>query len=200
MNLKSLLIGVVAVAILGTAGYGLYATGMQRGRALAGAPAAPVAGAAATSPAATPGAGPAPTGLLAGDIDPANGKKILYYHDPMVPATRFDKPGKSPFMDMMLVPVYADAASNPNQVSVSPRMQESLGVRTALVTEGMLAPQVSAVGAIAFNERDQAIVQARATGYVEHLYVRATLDPVAAGLWARLNTLIPAEPAAAAAD
>ena len=99
----------------------------------------------------------------------------------MVPATRFDKPGKSPFMDMMLVPVYAGNASDTNQVGVSPRMQESLGVRTALVTEGVLAPQVSAVGAIAFNERDQAIVQARATGYVEHLYVRATLDPVAAG-------------------
>ena len=178
MNPKNLLIGVVAVALLGAAGYGLYATGLQRGKGLAGAP---VAGGGATAPAAPSGAGPAATGLLAGDIDPANGKKILYYHDPMVPATRFDKPGKSPFMDMMLVPVYADGDSDTNQVGVSPRMQESLGVRTALVTEGVLAPQVSAVGAIAFNERDQAIVQARATGYVEHLYVRATLDPVAAG-------------------
>ena len=178
MNPKNLLIGVVAVAVavLGSTGYGLYTIGMQRGMGMASAPAAPVAGGAAPS-----GAGPAPTGLLAGDIDPANGKKILYYHDPMVPATRFDKPGKSPFMDMMLVPVYAGNASDTNQVGVSPRMQESLGVRTALVTEGVLAPQVSAVGAIAFNERDQAIVQARATGYVEHLYVRATLDPVAAG-------------------
>ncbi|MDE2626626.1 MAG: efflux RND transporter periplasmic adaptor subunit [Burkholderiales bacterium] len=178
MNLKHLLIGAVAVALVGAAGYGLYATGLQRGKALAGAPAA---GGRATAPAAPSGAGPAPAGLRAGDIDPANGKKILYYHDPMVPATRFDKPGKSPFMDMMLVPVYADNAADTNQVGVSPRMQQSLGVRTALVTEGELAPQVSAVGAIAFDERDQAIVQARATGYVEHLYVRATLDPVAAG-------------------
>src|SRR5258705_6212950 len=45
----------------------------------------------------------------------------------------------------------------------------------------MLSPQVSAVGSIAFNERDQAIVQARATGYVERLHVRATLDHVAKG-------------------
>jgi Cu(I)/Ag(I) efflux system membrane fusion protein len=37
------------------------------------------------------------------------------------------------------------------------------------------------VGSIAFNERDQAVVQARATGYVEHLYVRATLDAVRQG-------------------
>ncbi len=48
-------------------------------------------------------------------------------------------------------------------------------------SEGVLAPQVSAVGNIAFNERDQAIVQARATGFVERLYVRATLDRVARG-------------------
>ena len=45
----------------------------------------------------------------------------------------------------------------------------------------MLSPQVSAVGSIAFNERDQAVVQARATGYVERLHVRATLDRVAKG-------------------
>ena len=176
MNPKNLLIGLVAVAVLGSAGYGLYTIGMQRGMGMASAPAAPVAGGAAPS-----GAGPAPTSLLAGDIDPANGKKILYYHDPMVPATRFDKPGKSPFMDMMLVPVYADSDGDGSKVTVSPRVQQSLGVRTAVVTEGMLSPQVSAVGNIAFNERDQVIVQARATGYVERLHVRATFDRVAKG-------------------
>jgi Cu(I)/Ag(I) efflux system membrane fusion protein len=99
----------------------------------------------------------------------------------MVPGQKFDKPGKSPFMDMMLWPVYADADSDPGQVTVSPRIQQNLGVRTAAVTEGMLSPQVAAVGSIAFNERDQAIVQARATGYVERLHVRATLDRVAKG-------------------
>jgi Cu(I)/Ag(I) efflux system membrane fusion protein len=37
------------------------------------------------------------------------------------------------------------------------------------------------VGSIAFNERDQAVVQARAAGFVERLHVRATLDPVRKG-------------------
>ncbi len=86
---------------------------------------------------------------------------------------------------MMLVPVYAgsdaDRDGAGSQVSVSPRIQQNLGMRTAPVTEGLLAPQLSAVGSIAFNERDQAIVQARATGYVERLHVRATLDRVAKG-------------------
>ena len=35
---------------------------------------------------------------------PAAERKVLYWYDPMVPTQRFDKPGKSPFMDMQLVP------------------------------------------------------------------------------------------------
>lgn len=34
--------------------------------------------------------------------------KVLYWYDPMKPEHHFDKPGKSPFMDMQLVPKYAD--------------------------------------------------------------------------------------------
>lgn len=118
------------------------------------------------------------TGVKAGDTDPANGLKILYYQDPMVPGNKFDKPAKSPFMDMMLVPVYADGDTDHGTVTVSSRIQQNLGACTALVTEGVLSPQVSVVGSIAFNERDQAIVQARASGFVERLHVRATLDRV----------------------
>ncbi len=31
---------------------------------------------------------------------PTAERKILFWYDPMYPNTRFDKPGKSPFMDM----------------------------------------------------------------------------------------------------
>src|SRR4029077_2323513 len=34
----------------------------------------------------------------------SNDKDVLYWYDPMVPNQHFDKPGKSPFMDMQLVP------------------------------------------------------------------------------------------------
>ncbi|STV89721.1 Cobalt/zinc/cadmium efflux RND transporter [Klebsiella michiganensis] len=40
----------------------------------------------------------------AGGGQAETGRKVLYWYDPMAPATRFDKPGKSPFMDMDLVP------------------------------------------------------------------------------------------------
>src|SRR3546814_11059201 len=40
-----------------------------------------------------------------------SGRKILYWYDPMMPDRHFDKPGKSPFMDMQLVPKYANEAA-----------------------------------------------------------------------------------------
>ena len=187
MKLKSLVIALGAIVVVGGGSYGLYLFGMQQGMDMG-----------ATNMATAPGKlpqsiaeGEAATrrhiqsGIKAGDVDPGTGSKVLYYHDPMVPGNKFDKPAKSPFMDMMLVPVYADAgaenSSDDSKVTVSPRIQQNLGLRTAAVTEGALSPQVTAVGSIAFNERDQAVVQARATGYVEKLHVRATLDPVRQG-------------------
>ena len=108
-------------------------------------------------------------------------KKVLYGHDPVFPQQKFDKPGKSPFMDMQLVPVYADAGSDEGGVAVSSRMQQSLGVRTALVTSGTLPATFAAVGTIAWNERDMVVLQARANGFVERVPVRAVLDPVRQG-------------------
>ena len=181
MKNKILVLSLVAAGMVGAGGYGLYHLGMRQGMGMA----AP-AGATGTIPQSIPEGEDATrrhlsAGIKAGDVDPANGGKILYYHDPMVPGNKFDKPAKSPFMDMMLVPVYSDSGTDQGNVTVSARIQQNLGVRTAAVTEGTLSPQVSAVGSIAFNERDQAIVQARATGYIERLLVRATLDSVSKG-------------------
>jgi Cu(I)/Ag(I) efflux system membrane fusion protein len=152
---------VAGVAVLAfAAGYGVYRLGVMRG----------AEGAHATRPGAA---------LEAGDIDPATGRRILYWHDPMVPNARFEQPGKSPFMDMQLVPVYEGAEEG--AVAVDPRVRQSLGVRTTQVALERVAPRVEAVGEVAFNERDQAVVQLRATGFVEKLHVRAALDRVSAG-------------------
>src|SRR5438876_9464220 len=76
---------------------------------------------------ASSGAGASASGApqKPGDIDPATGKKILYWHDPMVPGQKFDKPGKSPFMDMQLVPVYAEGDSDTSAVAISHRWRRT---------------------------------------------------------------------------
>ncbi|MCQ8896757.1 efflux RND transporter periplasmic adaptor subunit [Limnobacter humi] len=121
-------------------------------------------------------------GLKAGDVDPDTGLKIQYYHDPMVPGKRFEAPGKSPFMDMMLVPAYqSTTGSDPGTVTVSPRIQQNLGIRTATVKRASLNPTVVAQGTVQWNERHRVVLQARATGFVEALGVKAAYDPVRAG-------------------
>jgi len=108
-------------------------------------------------------------------------RKVLYWHDPMVPGTRFNKPGKSPFMDMQLVPVYADEAGESPGVRVSANVAQSLGIRLGKVEKTTLKPTLSAVGSVAFDERLLEVVPARVEGYVTRLYIRAPLEHVGRG-------------------
>ena len=165
MNVRHVLATALAVAAVAAIGFGAYRFGMNRGMQMA-EPQTHAANDAA--PKAAPG-------------DPAKGRRILYWYDPMYPDERFDKPGKSPHMDMPLVPVYADEGGDAGTVTISPRVQQNLGIRTAEVVRGSLATTVEAVGSVAYNERDVAVVQARSAGFVEKLFVRAPLDPVRRG-------------------
>ena len=114
-------------------------------------------------------------------------RKVLYWYDPMVPQQKFDKPGKSPFMDMQLVAKYADAGGNDavddsaGKVSISPQVVQNLGIRTAEAKMGSLEPKLEAVGSVGWNERGVVVVQARSAGFVEKLYARSPLDPVEKG-------------------
>lgn len=106
----------------------------------------------------------------------ANEPKALYWYDPMFPQQKFDKPGKSPFMDMQLVAQYADDKADAQALRVDPGQTENLGVRLATVSRGMLATRVVASGVLGFNERDVAVVQARTPGFVERVYTLAAGD------------------------
>lgn len=193
MNKKTIITALLATGVLSAGGVGLYQLGHKNG----------MTHATMAMPTETQGS-PAGTqidpstwgipegetatrrhieaGIKGGDVDPVTGRKILYYHDPMVPGKKFEAPGKSPFMDMMLVPAYAGAqGADSGTVSVSSRIQQNLGVRTGEVVSGQLASEVSAVGTVAWNERGQFLVQARATGFIEKLHVRAALDHVGKG-------------------
>ena len=116
---------------------------------------------------------------------PQEDRKVLYWYDPMYPQQKFDKPGKSPFMDMQLVPKYAAEAAGdaaePGTVSISSQVAQNLGVRTAAAKRGALEMRLQAVGSVAYNERGVVQLQARAGGFVEKLHARAPLDPVKKG-------------------
>ena len=124
----------------------------------------------------TPG-GTMDTPAGSGQDDPA----VLYWYDPMYPTQKFDKPGKSPFMDMDLVPKYAGAGDDDAGVRIRPGVSQNLGVRLATVTRAPLETTVTATGIVDFNERDVAVVQARAGGFVERVARLAPSDVVASG-------------------
>ena len=159
MNRSTMVVAFFVAGAVWAGGYGLYQAGLHKGQSMA----EPGSAAAATK------------------TDPATGRKVLYWHDPMVPGHRFDKPGKSPFMDMQLVPVYANEAADGASIGISQGMRQNLGIRTAEVRKGRLDTALEAVGNVAYDERDVALVQARGNGFVEKLYVRAPLDPVKKG-------------------
>jgi Cu(I)/Ag(I) efflux system membrane fusion protein len=120
------------------------------------------------------GGGPAASAATEGE------RKVLYWYDPMYPQHKFDKPGKSPFMDMQLIPRYADEAGGAD-VKIDPTLAQNLGMRVATVERQTMSTGVSAVATVGFNERDVAIVQARTGGFVERVYARAPGDVIRAG-------------------
>ena len=108
-------------------------------------------------------------------------KKILYWYDPMVPNTHFDKPGKSPFMDMQLVPMYDEPDQAKGSIAIDSRVRQNLGIRTARVTQGGIGQSVETIGYVEPDQRKIAIVQTRVQGWVERLAVGAVNDNVRKG-------------------
>jgi Cu(I)/Ag(I) efflux system membrane fusion protein len=116
-------------------------------------------------------------------VTAAGGRQPLYWYDPMQPGQHFDKPGKSPFMDMQLVPRYADEGgeSEAGGLKIDPTIVQNLGIRFTHVERGTLPQTVDAVGTVGFNQRDIAIIQARSNGFVTRVYARAPGDLIGQG-------------------
>lgn len=110
-------------------------------------------------------------------------RKVLFWYDPMKPDTKFDKPGKSPFMDMDLVPKYADegGAENNNGIRVDPTQVQNLGLKTEKVSKGRLTYSQTIPANVNFNEYQFAIVQARSDGFIEKVYPLTIGDKVKKG-------------------
>ncbi len=112
-------------------------------------------------------------------------RKVLYWHDPMVPNQHFDKPGKSPFMDMQLQPVYADgddgAPGAQPGIRIDAGLQQDLGIRYAKVQRRETRDGIDAIGTTQFDESRAEVVQSRVTGYIDRLYANAPQQRIAKG-------------------
>ncbi len=119
--------------------------------------------------------------------DAASGEhKPLYWFDPMKPQQHFDKPGKSPFMDMQLVAKYPDDAAGSagapaGSIVIDPRVVQNLGIRLGAVERGNFARAVDTVGVVAVDEHRIEAIEVRQPGWVEELNVRAVGDSVRRG-------------------
>lgn len=111
--------------------------------------------------------------------------KVLYWYDPMKPEQHFDKPGKSPFMDMPLVPKYADEGDSGTTesagIKIDPSLQQNLAIRYATVEQAVMGNTLLTNGILQANERQVAILQTRASGFVQRVYGHAVGDMVRQG-------------------
>ena len=105
-------------------------------------------------------------------------RRILYYHDPMHPAYRSDRPGIAPDCGMELEPVYAEtpgAAPDgpPGTVQISFERQQLIGIRTAVVETGGGAQTLRTLGRVAVDDTQVYRLTAAVDGWIVKTFPKA---------------------------
>lgn len=118
-------------------------------------------------------------------------RKVLYWYDPMVPEQKFEHGGKSPFMDMDLVPFYEDEAKGgqsgeqgkvpDNAVYIDARYRQALGVKGALVEMHEFGNAVHAYGHIDHSPRREYEMTTRTAGWIVDFPINSVGDQVKKG-------------------
>ncbi len=103
------------------------------------------------------------------------GRKILYWHDPMHPGYKSDKPGIAPDCGMQLEPVYEDGGPSgdarpeglpPDGFQVSAEKQQLIGLRLAAVRRSSGSRAVRSVGRVAADEARLYPITASTGGWI----------------------------------
>src|SRR5262249_44701170 len=98
--------------------------------------------------------------------------------------------GKSPFMDMELLPKYAEEAPASAASSLPPgfsvvriplERRQEIGVTTAKAERRSVGGAIETNGVVAEDEGRVRAVNAKCSGYIERLFVDRTGQPVSAG-------------------
>ena len=110
---------------------------------------------------------------------PSPEQKVLYWYDPMLPGQHFPKPGKSS-MGMDMVPEYTDGGSGAG-IRIDPGVQQSVGIRTAIVEAGSLSSEMRVPATLTWDLREESVVSARVDGIVSRLDIKAPYESVRRG-------------------
>ena len=128
-----------------------------------------------------------------------NGRKVLYWVDPMHPAYKSDKPGVAPDCGMKLVPVYADGGgpttasarelANAGDVStmpvgtvqITPEKQQLIGVKYGQVKKSGGTRTIRAVCKVAFDETLIQHIHTKVDGWIDQVFVDYTGQLVSKG-------------------
>jgi Cu(I)/Ag(I) efflux system membrane fusion protein len=101
------------------------------------------------------------------------GRRILYYQDPMHPSYRSDRPGLAPDCQMELVPVYADADESvvrPGLVRVNNAQAAAMGLRTEAARDETSGGEVRTVGRVQTSESQTYQVTAGDDGWIRKVH------------------------------
>ncbi|USV56467.1 efflux RND transporter periplasmic adaptor subunit [Aeromonas encheleia] len=108
-------------------------------------------------------------------------KAPLYWVNPMDPRDRRDAPAKDN-MGMDFIPVYEEQKSgSPGTVTISPEIQQNLGVRLAKVERLPLHQQIETVGYVGYDEERLEAINARMAGWIRTLAIKNEGQRIAKG-------------------
>ena len=111
------------------------------------------------------------------------GRRILYYHDPMHPSYRSDRPGIAPDCNMALTPVYADDSAKPARtgIRVNEEQAAAIGLRTEAAREEVAGGEVRTIGRVEAQESRRFLVSAGADGWIRRIHAGESGSTVAKG-------------------
>lgn len=108
-------------------------------------------------------------------------KAPLYWVNPMDPRDRRDGPAKDN-MGMDFIPVYEEQKNgSPGTVTISPEIQQNLGVRLAKVERLPVHLQIETVGYVGYDEERLEAINARMAGWIRNLAIKNEGQKVAKG-------------------
>lgn len=108
-------------------------------------------------------------------------KSPLYWVNPMDPRDKRDAPAKDN-MGMDFIPVYEEKqGGSPGTVTISPEIQQNLGVRLAKVERLPIHQQIETVGYVGYDEDRLEAVNARMAGWIRTLAIKSEGQKVTKG-------------------